>query len=173
MLFGEGRAHTFTLQILEVLLKLNKVALQSGGGSKNCQVLCVISAAWAGNTLISLAELAKALESQTGALWWGRWNTGIGCPENLWCLHPWRFSKDICMWSWATDSSWPYLGKGWTRSSPDVPSYHSPSVSLMKVAFHHPSSWLEMASSRLSPEWGHYMGPEVLRHSRSALSSVQ
>ena len=40
-------------------------------------------------------------------LLWGWLNTGKGCPERLWSLHPWRDSKGIRTWSWATGSRWP------------------------------------------------------------------
>lgn len=39
-------------------------------------------------------------------------STGTGCPERLWGLPPWRYSK-AWTWSWATCSRWPCLrGKG-------------------------------------------------------------
>lgn len=33
----------------------------------------------------------------------------LGCPESLWDLHPWEYSKAIWTWSWAPCTSWPFL----------------------------------------------------------------
>jgi len=35
---------------------------------------------------------------------WGKINKQI--------LHSWRYWKDICTWSWANASWWPFLGRG-------------------------------------------------------------
>ena len=43
---------------------------------------------------------------------WGWPNTGTGCPEMLWSLHPWRYSKAAWTWSWAAISGWPCLSRG-------------------------------------------------------------
>ncbi|KAK4814561.1 hypothetical protein QYF61_023760 [Mycteria americana] len=33
----------------------------------------------------------------------------MGCPERLWSLPPWRYSRVIRTWSWAAGCSWPCL----------------------------------------------------------------
>ena len=38
-------------------------------------------------------------------------STGTDCPERLWGLHPWRYSKPDWTWSWASCSSWPCLNR--------------------------------------------------------------
>ena len=41
---------------------------------------------------------------------WGWWSTGIGCPEGLWILLLWRYSRPAWMWSCAVCSRWPFFG---------------------------------------------------------------
>lgn len=62
-------------------------------------------------------------------LW--RWlSTGtMACPESLWSLHPWRYSRTVWRWSWATSYRWPCLSWwAWSRRPPEVPSNFSPAV---------------------------------------------
>lgn len=39
-------------------------------------------------------------------------STGTGIPERLWSLLPWRYSKPIWMWSYATCSRWICFSRG-------------------------------------------------------------
>ena len=45
-------------------------------------------------------------------LLWGWPRTGTGCPERLWSLRPWRYSKTIWTQSWPISSRWPCLSRG-------------------------------------------------------------
>lgn len=42
-------------------------------------------------------------------LLWGWLSTDTCCSERLWNIPPWRYSKAIWMWSWATSSRLPCL----------------------------------------------------------------
>lgn len=54
-------------------------------------------------------------------LWWP--NIGTGCPERLWWLHSWRYSKRTWTQSWKAWDSWPCLSiEGWTAWFPQDPS---------------------------------------------------
>ena len=62
-------------------------------------------------------------QQETPFLLWGWLSTGTDCPERLWCLPPWRYSKAVWTWSWATGSKQPCLSReGQTRWPPEVPS---------------------------------------------------
>lgn len=127
-MFGEGSTHSFTLQQLEVFLNLKKLQLHSGvKGSKNCQVLCPVSAAGARNTLITpLLEAVKALEIHTVTLQPGWLMTDTDCPKRLWSLICWRNSVHDWTWSCAASCSWPCVSRSWTSHSLEVPSDLSP-----------------------------------------------
>ena len=43
---------------------------------------------------------------------WGWRSIGTGCPETLWSLHPWRYSKAVWTWSWVTGCRWSCLSSG-------------------------------------------------------------
>lgn len=43
---------------------------------------------------------------------WGRSNTGPGCPQRWWSLHPWRYTNPSWTQSYATCSSWFCLSWG-------------------------------------------------------------
>ena len=43
---------------------------------------------------------------------WGWWSTGTGCPEGLWSLFPWRYSKPAWTTSSAACCRWPCFGRG-------------------------------------------------------------
>lgn len=43
---------------------------------------------------------------------WGWSSTDAGCPERLWHLHPWMYSKGVWTWSWSTGCKCPCLGRG-------------------------------------------------------------
>jgi len=63
---------------------------------------------------------------RTSSLWGWR-STGTGCPQGLWSLLLWRYSKPTWTRSCAACCRWPCFGRGvWTRWSPEVPSntYH-------------------------------------------------
>ena len=45
------------------------------------------------------------------SLLWGWWSTAIGCPEGLWSLLLWRYSKPTRTRSCATCSRWPCFGR--------------------------------------------------------------
>ena len=45
-------------------------------------------------------------------LFWGWWITGTGCPEGLWSLLLWRYSKPTWTWSRAACCRWPCFGRG-------------------------------------------------------------
>lgn len=64
---------------------------------------------------------SKRLWAKTaGSLWtsekmlllWEWLSSGISCPGKLWSLYPWRYTKAVWAWSWATDSRWPCLSRG-------------------------------------------------------------
>ena len=64
-----------------------------------------------------------------------RWvSNGTGCPGRVWSPNPWRCSKTVWTWSWATSSRWPCLGC-WTSWWPsEVPSDLNHSVIQWKSA---------------------------------------
>lgn len=50
-------------------------------------------------------------------------NSSVCIISNQACsLLPWRYETPAWTWPWATSSRWPYLSRGWTRWSPEVPS---------------------------------------------------
>jgi len=44
----------------------------------------------------------------------------------LWSLHPWRYSKSVGMWSWATRSRWLSWGRGLDKMSSRNPFQPQP-----------------------------------------------
>jgi len=58
------------------------------------------------------------IQGRIFSLWWGRWNTGAGCPESWQMPHPWQHSRSGWTGLWATWSSWRcpcLLQGGWAR----------------------------------------------------------
>ena len=69
---------------------------------------------------------------RTSSLWGWR-STGTGCPEGLWSLLLWRYSRPGWTLSCAACSRWPCFSRGgWTRWSSEVPSNPEHSVTLWK-----------------------------------------
>ena len=66
------------------------------------------------------------------SLLWGWQSTGTGCPERLWSLLLWRYSRPTWTPTCATCCSKPALAGGWTWWSPEVPSNPCNSVILWK-----------------------------------------
>jgi len=52
---------------------------------------------------------------------WGWWSTGTGCPEGLWILLLWRYSKPSWTRSCAACSGWPCFSKGVGLDDPRGP----------------------------------------------------
>lgn len=48
-------------------------------------------------------------------------NTGRGCPQSLWSLNFWRYSKPRWTQPWVTCYSWPCFEQSSPRESPEVP----------------------------------------------------
>lgn len=58
-------------------------------------------------------------------------NTGTGCQEMLWHIHPWEYLKPDWTWPCATCSSWCCFEEGgWGRQSQEVPSNLNSSVTF-------------------------------------------
>lgn len=69
-------------------------------------------------------------------------SSGTGCPETLYHLHPWRFSRPQWIKPWATWSeliAYPALSRGLDYSPPELPSRLSESV-ILSLWLH--SDWL-------------------------------
>lgn len=57
-----------------------------------------------------------------------------GCPERLWSVWHWRYSKPYWTMSWAACSAWPcLLQTDWTRWSPEVLSHLNCFVILLVI----------------------------------------
>lgn len=88
-------------------------------------------------------------------------NTGTGCPEWVWRLHPWRCSKPDWTPSWATPCRWPW--SKWTVG-PDGPQRCPPSPTMscgplkgiLDFALHIP--WSPVSWTLLSI----FLGPQFL-----------
>lgn len=61
-------------------------------------------------------------------LLWGWWNTGTGCPEWLWSLPPWRYSKPEFQ---VTCSRWLLWAGSWTRHSAEMLSNLNYSMTVL------------------------------------------
>ena len=72
--------------------------------------------------LVSCSRVQNWCDHHYSLLWVWQ-SAGTGCPEQLWSLHLWRYSKPTWMRSCAACSR----QRGWTRWSQEVPSnsYHS------------------------------------------------
>jgi len=76
-----------------------------------------------GNLLLKSSSLFNQLEdnSKNRTLLWVRQSTATNCPERLWSLLLWRYSRPIWTPTCVTYCRVPALASGWTWWSPKVP----------------------------------------------------
>lgn len=85
---------------------------------------CLVTVAVTGKGAMSLNEnIRSSIKTcERTFLLWGWWSTGTGCPEKLWCLLLWRYTRPAWTLSCAIYCREPALAGGITRSASKIPS---------------------------------------------------